>query len=222
LRHGDTYYLLVWRLGFGKDPKTREVALRKLAGHYRSWFRLQGCEGWKVDEPLRSVEEYEKDPSVPLPMKKRLDPPITGIRAPPSPYWKLDFLIWLNLWNTIFQAFLAGFMWGYNRFVIQFVSLDSLLIPTRFNRPSWTTGMFIGLAFGCVGAAGWVTFSEGKRVKKVEGVLPNPQKLAAQRQQKDLEMGLGEKKEPVGFAAALRKSMDKQDGAPINPVDSRV
>jgi hypothetical protein len=113
----DTWLLVTWRGYFTKDLKKREIALRKLAGIHKSWFRLQGCEDWKVDAPvLRNVEDYENDISVPLPIKKHLNPPITGVRAPPSAYWKMDFLVWCNIWNTIFQAFLAAFMWAYNRY----------------------------------------------------------------------------------------------------------
>lgn len=40
----------------------------------------------------------------------------------------------------------------------------------KYNRPSWSVGLFISLACIVASAAGWVIFREGKRVKGVEGV----------------------------------------------------
>jgi len=41
----------------------------------------------------------------------------------------------------------------------------------RYSRPSWSTGLFIALACGVAGVGGVVSFIEGKRVKRVEGVV---------------------------------------------------
>jgi len=48
----------------------------------------------------------------------------TGQRAPPTPIWKLAFTVDMMVINTLLQAVLCYFMWGYN----------------RLNRPSWATG----------------------------------------------------------------------------------
>ncbi|RMD40835.1 hypothetical protein DV735_g4315, partial [Chaetothyriales sp. CBS 134920] len=81
-------------------------------------------------------------------------PPLTGVRAPPSPSWTLDFVIWMYIGNTFLQAGLCGVMWAFN----------------RHNRPSWAVGLLISL--GCLTGifAGILVFIEGSRVKKVEGI----------------------------------------------------
>ncbi|KAF4332437.1 hypothetical protein FBEOM_13767 [Fusarium beomiforme] len=78
-----------------------------------------------------------------------------GNKAPPTPLWKLGFTIWMMVLNTILQAILCYYMWGYN----------------RINRPSWATGTFIAL--GCCVAmfAGLLSWWEGRKVKKVEGAV---------------------------------------------------
>lgn len=50
----------------------------------------------------------------------------TGQRAPPTALWKLAFTIDMMVLNTLLQAVLCYFMWGYN----------------RIDRPSWATGWF--------------------------------------------------------------------------------
>lgn len=50
----------------------------------------------------------------------------TGEKAPPTKLWKLAFTVDMMVLNTVLQAVLCYFMWGYN----------------RFDRPSWATGMF--------------------------------------------------------------------------------
>jgi hypothetical protein len=72
-----------------------------------------------------------------------------GSRSP-TPSWKLDVVVWGNMLNTIFQVCLAVCMWALN----------------RFNRPSWTTGLFVGLACGAAAVPGVVMWLEKKRVKK--------------------------------------------------------
>jgi hypothetical protein len=43
----------------------------------------------------------------------------------------------------------------------------------RFDRPSWSTGLFIALACIISGVGGIMSFNEGKKIKRVEGVHPN-------------------------------------------------
>jgi hypothetical protein len=167
-RFRDFYYLMRWRVF--KDYNAHRV----LAGLYRGWYRLPGSDKLAEDigpPPVYSkkhpqteespppyspedITHLEENRAIPLPATSMPEPPLTGQRAAPSRGWTLDFVIWMYLWNTIFQAFLCGVMWGYN----------------RHNRPSWTTGLFITL--GCLTGifAGILVFIEGKKVKKAEGI----------------------------------------------------
>ncbi|RPB02458.1 hypothetical protein L873DRAFT_1787802 [Choiromyces venosus 120613-1] len=77
----------------------------------------------------------------------------TGKVAPLTKSWKMDYVVWLYVWNTFFQCVLSGFMWGMN----------------RYNRPSWSTGLFVALACIVAGMAGGQVWWETKQVKKVEG-----------------------------------------------------
>jgi len=77
----------------------------------------------------------------------------TGQRAPPTPIWKLAFTVDMMVINTLLQAVLCYFMWGYN----------------RLNRPSWATGTFIALGCGVAMLAGIMSWWEGRKVKKIEG-----------------------------------------------------
>lgn len=115
----DLYFWVKWRVG------GQQIALARLCDVHRSWFyrRPNDIDVEEVSNPTLCVQ--------------------------PSPPWKLDLVIWCNGWNTVFQACLAGCMWG----------LD------RFNRPSWTTGLFVALACGVAGLGGWVTYAEGRRIR---------------------------------------------------------
>jgi uncharacterized membrane protein YqjE len=72
----------------------------------------------------------------------------------PTPVWKMDFVVWMMFGNTIFQVILCGFMWGQN----------------RYDRAAWTTALFIVLGMLSGIAAGWVQFTESKKIKQREGV----------------------------------------------------
>ncbi|KAF7596982.1 hypothetical protein BBP40_011348 [Aspergillus hancockii] len=78
------------------------------------------------------------------------------MRVTSTPPWKMDAVVWGNMLNTIFQICLALCMWTMN----------------RHNRPSWTTGLFVGLACLVVGVAGIVTWLETKRVQKARKCAP--------------------------------------------------
>lgn len=150
-RFRDLWFLLQYRL------RGNEVGLRRLAGINRGWFRLKGSTELPISLGPGTVEEVagaEESPAIPYPTRKIPDAPLTGVRARPTSLWKLDAAIWLMVANTFLQAVLSGFMWGMN----------------RYNRPSWATGLFIALAFGVAGISGYITFLEGKAVKKIEGV----------------------------------------------------
>jgi hypothetical protein len=149
-RFRDLYYLLRFRIQ--KDFN----GLRRLAGYNKGWFRLAGSERIPVPALVRDNDILDDVPSesIPIPESSTPDPPLTGIRAPPTKVWKLDFVIWMYVLNTFLQAILSGFMWGFN----------------RRTRPSWSTGLFVGLACSVAAAGGLMSFIEGNHVKKIEGV----------------------------------------------------
>ena len=172
-RFRDLYYLLQYRV------RGQYSALRKLAGINRTWFRLERSSDLPVPMslsstlPTSSSLTAEHNPSLPLPVSKTPNEPLTGIRAPPTKLWRLDFVIWAYVLNTFLQAVLSGFMWGYN----------------RFERPSWSTGTFVALACIVAGLGGLMVFVEGKRVKTIEGIPVEEGEVLA-----DVERGLEEKK----------------------------
>lgn len=152
-RFRDLYYLMKYRV------MGQQAALRRLAGIHRDWFRLSGSSALPLDAGPENIENLlaegeVAEGSVPFPPKKIPEAPLTGIRAPPTKVWKMDFVIWMMIWNTLFQCVLSGVMWGMN----------------RYTRPSWSTGLFVAL--GCIVAAigGIMMFIEGRHVKGIEGV----------------------------------------------------
>jgi len=168
-RFRDLYYLLKFRI------MKRQDGLRRLAGIHKSWFRLPGSDQLPVPTTSFSPtpSEDESNPAIPLPPRHAPSPPLTGVRAPPTPLWKMDFVIWMFVINTFLQAVLSGFMWGLN----------------RFNRPSWSTGLFVALACIVAAIAGIMQFTEGKKIKAVEGVPVEVAGVVA-----DVEGGLENKK----------------------------
>ena len=154
-RFRDLYYLLQYRV------LHKTSALRRLGGIHNGWFRLPGSENLSLLEKshLHTRDDDVLDNvnlSLPLPLSKAPEAPLTGIRAPPTAIWKLDYVIWAMVMNTFLQCVLCGFMWGYN----------------RFDRPSWATGTFIALACIVAALGGVMTFQEAKKVKAVEGIPP--------------------------------------------------
>lgn len=167
-RFRDFYYLIQWRVFRKYDY------FRRLAGHNRGWFRLPGSD--KLDEhlappplynkknpkrsdappewPEEEIAELVKNPAIPLPPTSMPPAPLTGVRAPPTKPILIDVVVWMYVLNTVFQACLAGAMWGLN----------------RFTRPSWVTGFLISIGFAVAIVAGLVVFVEGKKIKKIEGI----------------------------------------------------
>lgn len=168
-RFRDLYYLLQYRL------QKRPEGLRRLAGIHQDWVRLPGSRDLPVDVGPHNVIG-RLDPadmsSVPFPESKTPSAPLTGMRAPPTKLWKLDAVIWLMVWNTFFQICLSAFMWGMN----------------RYDRPSWSTGLFVALACIVAAVGGLIMFLEGKAVKTVEGVPLTPEDQA--RLEADREQGI--------------------------------
>ncbi|KAI1824803.1 hypothetical protein F4861DRAFT_227505 [Xylaria intraflava] len=165
----DLYLLLRYRIR--KDQK----ALRRLAGVHRHWLRLEGSNLLPPTLGPKNIEEattsYNVD-SVPYPLETIPDPPPTGIRAPPTQLWRMDFIAWFNIWYIIFQAFLSGFMWGLS----------------RYDRPPWTTALFFGLTFLTSSAAGIMEFTQTMNVKAIEGVPVT--KADIERLARDKELGI--------------------------------
>ncbi|KAI0443411.1 hypothetical protein F4803DRAFT_315124 [Xylaria telfairii] len=165
----DLYLLLRYRIN--KDQK----ALRMLAGVHRHWFRLEGSEQLPPTLGPKNIEEattpYDTS-SIPYPLETIPDPPPTGVRAPPSEFWKMDFIAWLNVWYVIFQAFLSGIMWG----------------MSRYDRPPWTTGLFFALTFITSSLAGIMEALQVMNVKAIEGVPLTKGDIA--RLARDKELGI--------------------------------
>ncbi|KAI1755358.1 hypothetical protein F4782DRAFT_488267 [Xylaria castorea] len=168
-RFRDLYLLLRYRIN--KDQK----ALRRLAGVHRHWLRLEGSEQLPPTLGPKNIEEvtapYDTS-SVPYPLETMPDPPPTGVRAPPSKLWKMDFIAWFNFWYIVFQAFLSGIMWGMN----------------RYDRPPWATGLFFALTFITSSSAGIMEVVQAVDVKAIEGVPLT--KRDRERLARDKELGI--------------------------------
>ncbi|PMD34027.1 hypothetical protein L207DRAFT_497241 [Hyaloscypha variabilis F] len=168
-RFRDLYYLLQYRI------QKNEMGLRRLAGINRGWFRLAGSQDLPVNLGPGEIETEISNVSedrIPFPITKIPNAPLTGVRAPPTAMWKLDFVVWTMVWNTFLQAVLSGFMWGLN----------------RYRRPSWSTGLFVALACIVAACGGIMAFVEGKHVKSIEGV-PVSEK-DQERLKRDREQGI--------------------------------
>ncbi|KAK6063463.1 hypothetical protein SCUP234_09342 [Seiridium cupressi] len=168
-RFRDLYLLLKYRVK--KDVR----GLRELAGVHRGWFRLAGAEQLPVHLGPKNIEETDiafPEQSVPYPLETIPEAPPTGIRAPPTKLWKLDLVVWFNVANTLLQVCLSSFMWALN----------------RYDRPSWSTGLFVCLACIVAAIAGIMMGVEGKHVKTIEGVPLT--KRDYERLAKDAELGV--------------------------------
>ncbi|KAF1818165.1 uncharacterized protein K489DRAFT_328047 [Dissoconium aciculare CBS 342.82] len=141
-RFRDLYYLASAR--YRRSPDARA----HLAEQNKSWFRPPIA--W---ESAQSPDvEAQKGPH----HKTYIRPPTyTGNHAPPTRMWKLHFVVWMMVLNSLLQAVLSFFMWHYS----------------RFDRPTWATGTFIALGCGVAMFAGIITYLEGRKVKKIEGPL---------------------------------------------------
>lgn len=117
--------------------------MEKLEGLHQNWFRGPRDDDGAGVERGRLTEGEET-------LGAETE---TGVRAPVTKSWKMDFVVWLYVWNTFLQAVLSGFMWGMN----------------RYNRPSWSTGLFVALACIVAGMAGGMVWWEGRKVKRIEG-----------------------------------------------------
>lgn len=176
----DFYYMLRYQMLGDYD------AHRKLAGYYRGWYRLPGSD--KLPELLGPPEEpahlkakhlfslkrqpevdaekvedeeihlLEANPAVPLPPWSMAPAPLTGIRARPTKFSALAWMIWAYILNTLFQVGLCVVMWGYNRFQRNHAYFSAL------------TALFIVLGCGTGILAGIIVGREGKVIKETEGI----------------------------------------------------
>ncbi|KAI1423804.1 hypothetical protein F5Y12DRAFT_507628 [Xylaria sp. FL1777] len=165
----DLYLLLRYRIH--KDQK----ALRRLAGVHRDWLRLEGSDQLPPTLGPKNIEEttmsYDEN-SVPYPLETISDAPPTGVRAPPSKLWKMDFIAWLNIWYVILQGVLSGFMWALS----------------RYDRPAWTTGVFFALTLTMSTAVRIIEIRQVLSVRAIEGVPLTKRDI--QRLARDKELGI--------------------------------
>jgi len=163
-RFRDWWHLLKYRcLG-------DQLALRKLAAFHNGWFRLRGSQELAIDIGPDNIPPNIEKERLPFPEEKLARAPLTGVRAPPTAYWKMDFEVWMMVLNTLGQCALCGIMWGMN----------------RYNRPSWATGFLVAIASVVAMAGGYVEFSEGKKVNAVEGVPLKQRDMDRLAQDKEL------------------------------------
>ncbi|KAI0202158.1 hypothetical protein F4808DRAFT_422148 [Astrocystis sublimbata] len=168
-RFRDLYLVLRYRVN--KDRK----ALRRLAGVHRHWLRLEGSQELPSSLGPKNIGEasvpYDTS-NLPFPLETMPDPPPTGIRAPASELWKMDFIAWLNFWYIIFQAFLSYYMWK----------------MSRYDRPPWTTGLFFALTLITSSSAGILEARQVMTVRAIEGVQLT--KRDRERLARDKELGI--------------------------------
>ncbi|KAG9698510.1 hypothetical protein KCU95_g2543, partial [Aureobasidium melanogenum] len=134
----DLWWLCVWRFGRGTERSSR--AIRRLAARNVSWFRLQEC----------YLLDHEEDGVDPVLIRRQT---FSGETAPPTSSWKMDFVVWMMVLNTLLQVGMAYMMWRYN----------------RIDRPTWGSGLFIGLGCAVSMFAGLMSWWEGRKIKKIEG-----------------------------------------------------
>lgn len=141
-RFRDLYWWCCWRLAW-KNREKSLAGIARLASIHQAWYRLS-----IVVSCVDCVGDCRCERNIHA--TKALDPSITEALTPATAPWKMDCVVWCNMWNTIFQGCLAGCMWGMN----------------RFNRPSWTTGVFVALACVVAGIAGYLVFRETRRLAR--------------------------------------------------------
>lgn len=147
----DFWHLMQYRIWH------EHLALRKLAAAHKGWFRLpesQHLDPLVQAKDLTETDHVEAAKVLPYPLAKAPHLPLTGVRALPTKLWKMDFVVWMMFLNTIFQIILCGFMWGQNRYKRASVAVALPLV----------LGMLSGIA------AGWIQFTESKKIKQREGI----------------------------------------------------
>lgn len=227
-----------------RGRQEKMVGLRRLAGIHKGWFRLPGSDTLDEVSPAEYQAQVlglqmangngkpstvmstdgstdmgmssllENDERLPIPVSKTPDNPLTGVRASPTPVWKMDFVIWCNVWNTFLQTCLCGFMWGMNRYLkLTYYCQTSAFANNccRYTRPSWSTGLFIALACIIAGIGGIMMFHEGKAVKRVEGVP-----VKSEERIEDTEAGLEMQNPERARSGSYRSNKGQKNGGVIH------
>ena len=134
-RFRDLFWVAQWR--FSRNKATSRKAIRHLASRNASWFRMRESdrEGYDVDAELARKATF------------------SGDMAPPTATWKMDFVVWMLVLNSLLQVGMAFMMWRYN----------------YVDRPSWGSGLFIGLGCAVSMFAGLMSWWEGRKIKLIEG-----------------------------------------------------
>lgn len=153
-RFRDLWWLCTWRYGWNAEKSKK--AIRRLAARNVSWFRLRECDMLDQKEGGVNAALVRQDT-------------FSGERAPSTAAWKMDFVVWMMVLNTIFQVGMAFMMWHWD----------------YIDRPTWGAGLFIGLGCAVSMASGIMCWWEGRKIKKIEGPK------VASKEDKELEEALG-------------------------------
>jgi hypothetical protein len=158
-RSRDLYYLIRFRCFDDHE------SLRKLAAVNKSWVRLADIECLQLancatkahgSKPAASRGSLRAGDITAVSAEAVSNASASGammaMYAPVTRLWKIDFVVWLFILNTIFHGVLCGFMWG----------------VTRYDRPRWAQGTFMALSFLCMGLARLMMVWEGRVVRKAE------------------------------------------------------
>ncbi|KAL4782551.1 hypothetical protein BJX76DRAFT_288444 [Aspergillus varians] len=137
----DMYHWCRWRLAC--SPRTRQRGVTRLAEIHAKWFHPETQDSVLPTTTTTTTTIPTTDSDAP-------EAASDNQRPTPTPAWKMDVVVWGNFMNSVFQVCLAVCMWAMN----------------RFNRPSWTTGLFVALACLVAAFAGIVMWLEKKRINK--------------------------------------------------------
>lgn len=137
-RFRDLYWVCMWRLRKVVGDEKAKRAIHRLAERNAAWFRLRDEDKDDTERETALLERMQT---------------FSGEVAPATKTWKMDFVVWAMVLNTLFQVGMATFMWHYS----------------RFDRPGFGVGLFIGL--GCFSSlcAGVMSWWEGRKIKLIEG-----------------------------------------------------
>lgn len=97
-RSRDLYFLMQYRL------QHKHIALRKLAVAHKGWFRLPGSHHLDPLIKVPATSDPEAEQYLPYPPEKGAEAPVTGIRSLGTPLWKMDFVVWMFMLNSIIQV----------------------------------------------------------------------------------------------------------------------
>lgn len=178
-RFRNTYYLMRARCCRDKKSLRRLASIFRawfrLAGHETlstrycpkrlearastsKWSWLPWTTNTEDDSNLDQSEAPDAA-KMPFPIYRLPDCPLTSQgesqtgRAPGTALWKVDFVVMMELANTLLQAVLCYYMWGMG--------------PSQ--RPAWSTPTLVATGCGSASAAGLMGWWESGRVQVYEG-----------------------------------------------------